>query len=195
MRRLITYCTAGVAYAGGQFTSEGGTRYRARLDSQPEYIISIDRNEAKEQESLTLLGLEHPLIRQLVERDRNLDAANRGLIGRFPGSEGTKGVLTFWHIQIHGVGGQFHQRVVPLGLDEYGERCRVVEHCADSIRDLDQAERGIMQLDERQRLARTVLPEMLRRELSHKGLLSDGASFSSKLLAWIEIAPTCNGRL
>jgi hypothetical protein len=187
MQRLVAYCRAGVAEVGGRFESHGNTRFRAQMDGQPEYLISIDRDEAKDREDLSLLGLEHPVVRHLIERHRNLDATRRGLAGTFPSAGGTKGILTFWHIQIHGTGGQFHQGVVPLGVDEQGERCRAVEQLADTIRELLKFDTAILEPDERRRLASSVLPEMLRRELSYQGLLNDDASFSSKLLAWIEI--------
>ena len=40
---------------------------------------------------------------------------------------------------------------------------------------------------ERRREIAEQIPEMLQRELLHKGWLPENASFSSKLLAWIEI--------
>lgn len=187
MRRLVEYCRAGLAEAGGRFESEGNTRFRVQIEGQADYLISIDRDEARNRDDLTLLGLEHPVVRQLVERHRNLDATRRGLVAKVPNGNGANGVLTLWHIQIHGAGGHFHQRVVPLGVNEQGERCRVVEQLADTIREMHGSDMAVVDPGERRRIAKSVLPEMIRRELSYKGLLNDDASFSSKLLAWIEI--------
>jgi hypothetical protein len=38
----------------------------------------------------------------------------------------------------------------------------------------------------RRELASTVIPDMLRRDLAHKGLLSESVTMDRRLLAWVE---------
>jgi hypothetical protein len=105
-----------------------------------------------------------------------------------PDGSGLRGALTVWHVQVHGSGGQFHQRIVTLGVDEHGERSRDLERLDDSWHELQAARTSVFDAENRRRLVTTTLPEMLRRELSYKGVLTDDASFSSRLLAWVEVA-------
>ena len=187
MRRLIHYFRTGIREVGGQVEEVGPTRWRVRSSGDPEWLITVDRDEAMADERLTLLGLEHPLVRQLSERHRHLAADRRGLAGRMPDGSGLRGVLTVWHIQVHGSGGRYHQRIISLGIDENGQRSRDLERLDHSLTELEPARTSVFDAENRRRLATTTLPEMLRRELTYKGILTDDASFSSRLLAWVEI--------
>jgi len=186
LQRLLEYFQAGVRHAGGQIIPDGDSRFRVTLDGQPEVRLTLDRDDAKQAEDLTLLGLEHPVVRELMRKHSLLTADERAVAGRLRSHEGVAGVLSFWNVQIHGAGGRYLQRVVPLGIDATAERSPLLERQCEVIRYLEATEPAEMSPDERSRFVKHVFPEMLRRELEHKGLLTDGASFSSKLLAWIE---------
>jgi ERCC4-related helicase len=187
MQRLLYYLKAGVTMAGGHIVPCGGNRFSVSLNSASEIQITTDRAEAKENENLELLGLELPLIRQLMDEHRQLRASDRALVGRLPSIAGANGVLTCWHVHIHGRGGQYRQQIVVLGIDQRGERSRLIERAVDQMRDLHPAPDSTLLLETRLNLARSTFPELLRRELLHKGVLGDEASFSSRLLAWVEI--------
>ncbi|MFV2070167.1 MAG: hypothetical protein ACC645_24635, partial [Pirellulales bacterium] len=186
LQRLLEYFQAGVRHAGGQVVPDGDSRFRVTLDGQPEMRLTLDRDDAKEAEDLTLLGLEHPIVRDLMRIHCSLPADKRGITGRFSSHDGAAGVLSFWNVQIHGAGGRYLQRVVPLGIDATGERSPLLERQVEAIRSLEAVEAAGMSPGKRSDFVKHLLPDMLRRELEHKGLLANGASFSSKLLAWIE---------
>ena len=65
---------------------------------------------------------------------------------------------------------------------------RPVERLADHICELRAAGNSSLSGEQRLRLVREVLPEMIRRELEYSGALPDGASFAARLLAWVELA-------
>jgi hypothetical protein len=106
------------------------------------------------------------------------------LYGRLP-TGGTSGVLTIWLAQVHGGKRQYHQRIITLAANPQGERLRQVERQLTDLRSLRPADHGLLDHGQRVELLHTI-HDMLRRELSHLGLLNEGESFSSRLLAWVE---------
>ena len=105
-----------------------------------------------------------------------------------PDAEDCRGCLTIWRIEVHGGKGQFQRRIVFIGLDEEGERSRELERMATRLRELQPMRTALFDRDKRTSLVRSDLPEMIRRELTHAGSLPEGASFSARLLAWIEVS-------
>ncbi len=58
---------------------------------------------------------------------------------------------------------------------------------AACLRELEPVRTSVFDREKRASLVRNDLPEMIRRELTHAGSLSEGASFSARHLAWIEL--------
>ena len=110
------------------------------------------------------------------------------MIGRVPGETALRGALSIWHVQIHGGKGQYHQRIVTIGINDEGQRSRQVERLAENLRDLAPAYEVLLDARQRMELVHAVIPEMVRRDLTHGGLLANGASISNRLLAWVELA-------
>ena len=106
---------------------------------------------------------------------------------RVLGDGGLRGALSIWHVQIHGGKGQYHQRIVAIGINEKRERSRQVERLTERLRELAAAHDALFEPSQRTELVRGVIPEMVRRELAHNGLLANGASISDRLLAWVEL--------
>jgi hypothetical protein len=185
LNRLIEYVRVGVRHEGGEFEVSNETRIRISLNEFGQFEMTTDRDEAMRVEELSLLGLEHPIVDQLMRLSHELGPTKRGIAGVLPKTDDACGVLTFWHIHIHGPGGQYQQRIVPIGVDENRERSRAVERLAGRLRELQPS--AITSNPDRRKAIAERIPEMLQRELSHKGWLPENASFSSKLIAWVEI--------
>jgi SNF2 family DNA or RNA helicase len=187
MERLLRYVQAGVQQAGGTVQPRGPSLYEIALNGELPQRVSTDREKAKEDENLTLLGLEHPLVRRLTEEHRQLGAGDRGLVGRLAAGD-VHGALSVWRVEIHSGQGQVQQRVLTIGLNPEGERSRPMERLADRLRELQPADRQVFAPARRTDLVRSAVPEMIRRELAHAGVLTEDASFSARLLAWVEVA-------
>ena len=187
MQRLLQYVREGVRLAGGSFETEGTALFRVSLNGLNRMLFTTDRDAAKDREDVTLLGLEHPLVRRLIEDHIRLEAPSRALAGRLSEQSDSKGVLTVWRVQVHGGNGQFHQRIATIGLNHRGERARAVEMAYPSLRSLNTGTEPKSQPEKRTEAIKTVIPEMLRRELVHAGVLSEDASLTTRLLAWIEL--------
>jgi hypothetical protein len=186
MERLLRFVQEGVQANKGTVTSKSPTLFEAALDGS-QVRFTTDRDRAKDDDSLTLLGIEHPLSRLLMQKVRDLPAGRRCLVGKLQGDNPIRGALSVWHVQIHGGKGQYHQRIVTIGINEQRERSRQIERLGEKLRDLTTAHEALLESAQRTDLVRAVIPEMVRRELAHNGLLANGASISNRLLAWVEL--------
>jgi hypothetical protein len=189
LNRLIEYVRVGVKHLGGEFKEIGKTHIRVSLSGVGDFDVTTDRDEAMKTDDLSLLGLEHPVVEYLMRQSRELDPSKRGIVGKFTGREESipTGAITFWHIHVHGPGGQYQQRIVPIGIDGNGERSMVIERLTTHLREIQPHAFVISTSPKPRGLLAEIIPEMLQRELTMKGWLPENASYSSKLLAWIEV--------
>ena len=80
------------------------------------------------------------------------------------------------------------QRVIPIGLDAQGKRDKAIEPMLASLASLGPAFKSLFTPAMRKELATVVVPDMLRRDLAHKGMLSESVTMNWRLLAWVELA-------
>jgi superfamily II DNA or RNA helicase len=184
MARLVRYFQAALTRKGAKCVPLSATHFLVENANEPAFRITTDREAAKEDEQTSLLGLEHPVVKKLLDADRQLEASARALFASR--GEYAKGVLTVWHVSLQDAAQRFVQRVIPIGLDDQGNRNRAVEGVLSRLTGLSPATEGLFTSAVRTELASTVIPEMLRRDLIHKGLLSDSVTVERRLLAWVE---------
>lgn len=184
MARLVRYFQLAVVRKGGRCLSTSDTNLQVQKNGDPPLRITTDRERAKEDEDVSLLGLEHPLVKELLDEDRRLGASARAVT--ICGTD-CKGVLTLFHVSLQDTGQRFMQKVIPIGVDKEGRRSKAIELLAKSLMEVAPGPESLLEPIARKDLVRTVLPEMLRRDLTHKGLLSDSATLAWRLLAWIEV--------
>lgn len=184
MARLVRYFQAALTRKGAKCVPLSATHFLVESANEPAFRITTDREAAKEDEQTSLLGLEHPVVKKLLDADRQLEASARALFASR--GEYTKGVLTVWHVSLQDAAQRFVQRVIPIGLDDQGNRNRAVEGVLSRLTGLSPATEGLFTSAVRTELASTIIPEMLRRDLIHKGLLSDSVTVERRLLAWVE---------
>jgi len=96
------------------------------------------------------------------------------------------GVLTFWIIQSHGKKGdkRTHLQAVGVGLD--GARSVGLERRGEAVLRGAAATPFLAPLQRRTLLAQHIEP-MLRRELLHRGVISDESGYSADLIGWVEV--------
>lgn len=182
MRRLTEFCQRAAKLDGGRFQPAGEDIYELRMPGKHPERFSTDREKALEADNLNLLGLEHPTVQHWLEKWASLDAGNRAVA--CPANGNASGVLSIWHIAINTPGGQVVQRVLPIGIDWEGQRSPQLEALAGSLLDLGSMRRAAQtHADRAKELLSTMASAILHRELNHSGLLPEGASYSSRLLA------------
>jgi hypothetical protein len=185
MARLLRYFEVSLAAKGGKCFRISDTRFEVQQDGKSTVFITTDREAAKDDEQLSLLGLEHPLVKQFITEDCQLEGNKRAFVALSPRSD-TNGILTVWHVALQDANDRSVQKIIPLGLDSRGERSKQIEFLVNALERLQPGAKSVSDIDKRAQLVRTVLPDMLRRELLYKGLLSESVNLSWRLLTWIE---------
>lgn len=188
MRRLIAFVRRAARLMGGDLQPRTGNRYELMMPGQSPLWFSTDRNEAVLEEGLNLLGLEHPSVRTMLDWAQSLPAQYRALVGRLVDGQSERGFFTVWEVSIQGPRGQTERRVVRLGFTMEGDRSVLLERLMRSLEPLrPPAEMEISVHPAIERIVRDRARSALHRELQHFGLLSEGASYSARLLACIII--------
>lgn len=182
--RLARYFQAALARNGAKCIRISDTHFEVHNANEPTFRITTDREAAKEDEQTSLLGLEHPVVKRLLDSDRQLEASARALIASQ--GDNARGVLTVWHVSLQDAAQGFVQKVIPIGLDDQGKRNKSIEVMLPSLGNLSSASVSIFTPTARTELARTVIPDMLRRDLAYRGLLSESVTMDWRLLAWVE---------
>jgi len=152
-------------------------------DGQQPIHFTSDRERALNDENLSLLGLEHPVIRRVMEEYVELRESNRAILGKIEGI--AKGrMLTFWKVNTQTKDGQTTHHIVRIGITIDGDRAQCLEHLDDKIlnnfwsNSTDIVFRKKIASQQRQRIQ-----ELLHRELLYSGIISEDMSYSNSLLA------------
>jgi hypothetical protein len=185
--RLVRYVEESVSQHGGSWRPLSVDTFEVAGITETTRLTQ-KRETAQADDQLALLGLEHPIVKRLFEQDTSLPADRRGIAATTTGLHfNGSGVLTIWRVVIQNQDGMTTQRVVPIGVDGSGQRRRDLELIASAIRSFGTESLPSLQPEQRSTLLNTELPEIVRRDLAFRGLLSESSSISSRLLAWIEI--------
>ncbi len=187
MNRLLAFVRDCVQANGASLLQKGEHVYEVALPGDGSHVFTTSRELAKDNDGLELLGLEHPLVRRLLDSSREFPARERALIGRFDRPSGEWTVLSVWRVEIHGASGFFRQAIVPLAVSGAGHRLPNGEALLAGLRGIQPAVEGALDAERRRHLISSVLPQMLRRDVEHRGLLGEGSSLAMRLVAWVEL--------
>ncbi|GEC59592.1 hypothetical protein ABIF38_003017 [Bradyrhizobium japonicum] len=155
-------------------TAEGTRRAR----------FTLNREAATNQDELQLMGLDHPLVQEELERWRNLPPENLGIA--VSGEVGGQVLLSLWMVETSGGNGERRVVVQPIAVKQDGARAPAVERLREKY---FQAQSAVPTLRAEQLLdvfTRAVEPT-LQRELKHKGSASGNGSYSAELIGYAEI--------
>lgn len=155
-------------------TAEGTRRAR----------FTLNREAATNRDELQLMGLDHPLVQQELERWRNLPPENLGIA--VSGEVDDQVLLSLWIVETSAGNGERRVVVQPIAVKQDGTRIPAVERLCEKY---FQAQPATPTLRPEQRIdlfARAVEPT-LQRELKHKGSANGNGSYSAELIGYLEI--------
>jgi superfamily II DNA or RNA helicase len=187
MARLLRYLQESVQQHGGRCRPIDKETFDIEVFNDQTVRFTTNRELSKGDENLALLGLEHPVVKRLMDSDRSLQAAERGLINTVEVQVGQSTVLTIWRVVLENTEGRTTQRIVRIGIDPSGQRHRNIEDQWALNGTYQIAPSHSLEQELRHRLLENTLPDIVRRELAHKGLLADLVTLSSRLIGWIEM--------
>lgn len=188
MKRLEEFVKRAAYLDGGAFIKLQPHTFELRLPERDTAKFTTDRDMALEQNHLHLLGLEHPIVKAWIEKYESLPPEERFFFGRIADNGHVSGLITIWRVIVHGQGGEVHQRILHLGITPEGQRSAYLERLSNDIFKVQQSNTP-REIDrsEVSNILNGKAGELLHREIQHSGLLQEGASYSSQLLACIEI--------
>jgi hypothetical protein len=187
MARLLRYLQESVKEHGGLYRPIDKETFDVEVFNDQKVRFTTNRELSKGDDNLALLGLEHPVVKRLMDSDRSLQAAERGLMKTVGVQVGQSTVLTIWRVVLENTEGRTTRRIVRIGIDRSGQRHRNIEDQWDLDGTAQIAPSQSLEQQFRHRLLENTLPDIVRRELAHKGLLADLVTLSSRLIGWVEM--------
>ncbi|MBI3302770.1 MAG: helicase, partial [Deltaproteobacteria bacterium] len=189
MQRLMAFVQRAARLDGGAFRQHNDDVYELVRPGQAAVRFTTDREKALQSEDLLLLGLESPVVKEWLDRYTSLPPEERSVIGRLASNGAVSGLVTVWQVVVHAKGGQLHQRTIRLGITPSGERSPYLERLSRELLKMHVAEEHRSLGWERLApLVNGAASTLLHRELLYAGALPEGASYSSRLLACVEVA-------
>ncbi len=159
-----------------------GTFVISDSNSREQLRFTTDRDTSIEKENIDLLGLDHPLVEQYMQRFRSLPDEQIGI--RVRSDDGRTGVLSIWRVTTQGERSETRNHILTLAVDSDGQRIPSWEKQADRLFQLEPvpttAEPQITLLTE-------TLEPMIQRELIHRGSLSKNRGYDARLVGWVEV--------
>ncbi len=188
MARLVDFIQRAASADDAELRRRPGDEYELVRPQQETVLFTTDRDKAIEREELNLLGLEHPVVKGLLDANTGMPPEERAIAVYADGNAQQPGLVTVWQVMVHGPGGLVQQRIVRIGMTPEGDRSPVLERVTKNLRSLRPADStGSVPRDRMSALAHKASSELLHRELVHSGLLQEGATYSSSLLACLQL--------
>jgi hypothetical protein len=170
---------------GGVRPLEGGRFSIATGNGALERIGTMDRDLARADDTVDLIGIDHPLVSDLLNRWRTLAPESIGTAV----SDGREKPcsLSIWLVREHVRESEQRTHLVPLAVDGTGQRVPLIEKRHTALFHRPPA-RSVLSMEERQHLLKSVIEPMLQRELRHRGLASETGGYSVELIGWVEVS-------
>lgn len=147
--------------------------------------FTTDRDAANAENGPDLLGLDHPLLADLLAAHRATPPENLGLA--VAGGNATKhGVVTCWLVNARMPKGEQRVFLQPIAIREDGQRMPPWERQLDALLHRAAATSRLTE-DARLTLLRDKIEPALDRELGQRGVLNGDGAYNAELIAWIEL--------
>ena len=182
MRRLLDFTRSAVAAFGGKWAAKTEDVFEASLNGTVPVRLTSNRERALREDGLALLGLEQPFIRALLEKTQSLPPSERALLAA--NGQTSDAAMTIWAVTIHGKSGHVKQSLVRLALTPENTRVAALESLP--LERFNPPPANSTVASDRHGLESNLTahaPQALHRDLEHRGQLTEGAWYSSRLLA------------
>jgi SNF2 family DNA or RNA helicase len=183
--RLVRFLGAATADQGQKIVKITDEVYELR-GPNAEMIVrfTTNRDLARERDDVDLLGIDHPVIKQALERWRGLPPEELGVAVQSDGQGA--GVLSWWMVESNTAKGEQRLYLVPLATRPDGTRMPSWEKQADKLMHGAPAA-PTFDIAQRRQILRDHLEPMLQRELRHRGIADNTGAFSARLAGWFEL--------
>lgn len=190
MVRLIQYIQKAVPFENATFKQIDKELYEyTSISTKNPVLFTSIRDKALSDEKLELLGLEHPLIKKLLNGSIGTLPENRAILASFPENEDNlQGILAFWQVTIHGKNGMIQNQILKIGVNRSGQRIPKLERFAQNLLSAKSPSKpSSFSISEMKTILEKNIPEILHRDLVFKGVLQEGDAYSTMLLGCVEV--------
>ena len=188
MSRIVRFAQLATEEAGGTWTVKGNGIYEFRgKDGRWSSSFTDNRDQSLEQEHLQLLGLDHPLVLEYLERYRNVPSSELGV--RVLSASEQSGVVATWEVATQGSRGETHTCIITIAV---GSDCKRIPSWERTIDHLYQLEPAQGKSEIPNELLLGILESKLQSELIHRKLISSNGGFNARLIGWLEVVGSQN---
>ena len=184
MERLVRFLSTALRDGGHEWIDLGGAMYEVRFQDGQFVKLTTNRELAKDQPDVGLIGLDHPLVQNLVMRLQSFPPEGIGSSVQSP--NGTPATVSLWKVQSHGKAGETRSGLQPIAVDGNGQRQTSLERSLDRLFEMPSAF-PVRTADQRLALLRETIEPMLQREVLQRGIAAGRTGFSSEIIGWIEV--------
>ncbi|HEM8704496.1 TPA: helicase, partial [Enterobacter kobei] len=170
---LIRFMQKALPYEGESIEIRGQKQFALVKDGFEQMLFTTDREEATNSEKLHLVGLDHPLIAELLDKYRNLDPEYLS----FYSSELNSGeTVSVWEVRAANEKGHNIHSIMKLAVDEDGNRIPHLEKQIDTVFKA-KGKNSVHGVDSHK------IEAVLERELHHRNIVKPEQSYSAKLIS------------
>ncbi len=184
--RLMTFLAQALQAQGGSLRQVGGDQMViASGNGTPDIRCTVNRDLARAEDGLDLLGLDHPVLTRLLAKWKTLAPEN--IAAAVSGDQAKASILTVWLVHSHPTNAEQKTYLVPLAIDRDGQRVPILEKRRDEIF-RQPPKSSVFSVVERQKLLNETIEPMLQRELQQRGIAAERGGYAVELVAWVEIS-------
>ncbi len=183
--RLKNFLKIALEQQGGDIRPLDDERFTITTSNDTSEIVgTMNRDIARDEENLKLIGLDHPLVVKLLNICSSFPPESIGVA--VSANEENPCTLSIWRVQEHVKGSDQRTHLVSLAVDNMELRVPSIEKRVTEIFKYSVAKSNLS-LEQRHDSLKNVIEPMLQRELNHRGIASKTGGYSTKLISWIEI--------
>lgn len=169
---LIRFMQRALPFEGKAIEVRSQKQYALMKGNLEQMLFTLDRDEATNSEKLHLIGLDHPVISELMDKYRNLAPEH---IGFFSTELDVGDSVSIWEVRAaNNKGGNVHS-VMKLALDGNGNRLPNLEKQIESVFKVKR-KIGDSGVDLHK------IEAVLERELRHRNIVMPEQAYSAKLI-------------
>ena len=182
--RVVRFLSAALSEQGRQVKRVDDNTYAIpSANGESDVRFTTDRELARRHEGIEIMGLDHPLMSQALQRCQGLDAE---LLGVAVAGDDGPGAVSWWLIRAEGKDGEQRSFVQSLAVSAEGRRVPKLERTGFDLLNRPPGS-GSLSLERRRALLHDTIEPMIQRELNHRGLVPENGGYSAKLIGWVEV--------
>jgi hypothetical protein len=183
MQRLIAFLATSSKILGWNFQQDSDTIFTLERSGEPNITLTSDRDTAVQNEQIQLIGLEHPVVKHIMDSfiSGNL-VPNKALYGKVGNIAGS-GLLTYWSVNTNSKEGFNSNYILKIGIDTKNSRAAWVESSSESVLAMLPPSAPIDTWKNLAKENKSRFQEYLHRELIYRGLVVEGVSYSAVPIA------------